>query len=89
MAKITIAKFERVETPQAHIFFTIQKTPESRALLLQAYVPLTGNEQCTDEQLCDLAWQQVKQEADRYLAEDEVPTPKISPLVNTEYTPTN
>jgi hypothetical protein len=83
----TIAKFEKIETPQVAIFFTCQKTPESRKYLLQAYVPLTGNESCTDEELCDIAWESVKDKAAQYLAEETAPPPEQHPLMHTEYTP--
>jgi hypothetical protein len=82
-----IVKFEKIETPHVAIFFTVQKTPESRAYLLQAQVPLHDHETCTDEELCDAAWESVKDEASRYLAEDKPAPVKVHPLVQTEYVP--
>jgi hypothetical protein len=82
-----IVKYEKVETPHVAISFTVQKTPESRAFLLQTQVPLEGHETCTEEEMCDAAWETVKDEASRYLAED-TPTPVTPhPLVHTEYIP--
>lgn len=87
-ATIKIAKFEKIETPKAVIFFTVQKNPESRAFLLQTYVELAGNEHCSDEQLCDIAWVQVKENAMKYLQEDDTKMPITNhPLTNSLYSP--
>jgi len=85
---VRIAKFEKIEKPQAHIFFAVQKEEETRALLLQAYIDLDDTTRTIDDTgLCDLAWEQVKDRAEAYLSNQEADTSAPHPLTNTEFVP--
>ena len=85
---IRIAKFEKIDTPQAQVYFAVHKTEDSRGLLLQATVPLDNTTaDLQDEALCDLAWEQVKTRAEAYLNDLDEPIMQQHPLTNTDYVP--
>jgi len=85
MAQVRIVKYTHIAQPSYMITFSVFNNEAHAGVTLEAVVNAADVEGKTEQEIADVAWDQVRARADEFVKQNSVP---ISSLVNKEFVPT-
>lgn len=86
MVEIRIAKYTHVAQPSYMITFSIFNKDSKAGVTLDAVVNAADVEGKTEQEIAEVAWEQVRVRADEFVKQNSI---SVSSLLNKEFVPTN